>query len=513
MARSFLFRPDLGRLVFTMPTPLVGLSAMALALPPFCVSLQDWCAWTGNDWSKVQAVVGQRFRIAGPQQNVYTLAATAVVRLIQQGKVDPARVGMLALGTESSTDNAVGAVIVRGLVDVALQRLGLPPLARSIEVPEYKHACLAGVYALKGALRWLLADGAGKQAIVVCGDLATYERGSSGEQTQGAGAVAMLVEANPQLLALDLRTTGSSSAYRVVDFRKPTRRWFVPDYPATAPGSQPHDYPVFNGKYSTTCYLDATLQALRDLHAKTGHEPAALYEDMAAILLHRPYQHMPLSGMASLWVQALALSPSKAAELQALAALAGVDPADIQADAEASPAVGPELTPADPALSLTDTEPYPALQKAVKALRQTPDYARIVQGKLQLGSKKASEFGNLYTASLPAWLAAALQEAAEGEADRTGERWLLIGYGSGDAAEAMVATIQPGWRAAAQQIGLDEALAGAIALTAEQYASLHAGQWPADLPEPALAFRIERTGDQNRRAFADVGIDYFAFAP
>lgn len=481
---------------------------MALALPPFCVSLQDWCDWTGNDWSKVQAVVGQRFRIAGPQQNVYTLAATAVVRLILQGKVDSARVGMLALGTESSTDNAVGAVIVRGLVDVALQRLGLPPLARSIEVPEYKHACLAGVYALKGALRWLLADGAGKQAIVVCGDLATYERGSSGEQTQGAGAVAMLVEANPQLLALDLRLSGSSSAYRVVDFRKPTRRWFVPDYPATAPGSQPHDYPVFNGKYSTTCYLDATLQALRDLHAKTQQEPAALYEDMAAILLHRPYQHMPLSGMAALWVQALALSPSKAAELAALAALAGVDPADILADAKACPAIGPELTQAD-------AEPYPALQKAVKALRQSPDYARIVQGKLKLGSKKAAEFGNLYTASLPAWLAAALQEAAEedGPADRTGERWLLIGYGSGDAAEALVATVQPGWRAAAQQIGLDEALAGAILLTADQYAALHAGEWPADLVEPALPIRIERTGEQNRRAFADVGIDYFAVAP
>ena len=487
-----------------MSTPLVGLSAMALALPPFCVSLHDWCAWTGNDWSKVQAVVGQRFRIAGPQQNVYTLAATAVVRLIQQGQVDPARVGMLALGTESSTDNAVGAVIVRGLVDVALERLGLPPLARAIEVPEYKHACLAGVYALKGALRWLLADGAGKQAIVVCGDLATYERGSSGEQTQGAGAVAMLVEANPQLLALDLRTAGSSSAYRITDFRKPTRRWFVPDYPATAPGSQPHDYPVFNGKYSTTCYLDATLQALRDLHTKHQSEPAAFLEQMGAILLHRPYQHMPLSGMASLWVQALALSPSAAPRLAELAALAGVDPADIAAEALAQPAIGPETA---------DAEPYPALQKAVKALRQTPDYARMVQGKLKLGSRQAAEFGNLYTASLPAWLAAALEEAAGHDAERAGERWLLIGYGSGDAAEAIVATVQPGWRAAAQRIDLAGALAGAVALSAEQYAALHAGEWPADLAEPALPIRIERTGEQNRRSFADVGIDYFAVAP
>lgn len=490
-----------------MNKPLVGISAMALALPPFRVSLQSWCEWTGNEWSKVQAVVGNSFRIAGPQQNVYTLAATAVLRLIQQGRVDPARVGMIALGTESSTDNAVGAVIVRGLVDEALLRLGLPPLARAIEVPEYKHACLGGVYALKGALRWLLADGAGRQAIVVCGDLAAYERGSSGEQTQGAGAVAMLLEENPQLLSLDLRASGSSSAYRVTDFRKPTRRWFAPDYPAIAAGAQPHDYPVFNGKYSTTCYLDATLQALRDLHGKSDIEPAALYEAMGAILLHRPFQHMPLSGMASLWVQALATSPSYGAALAELAALAGTTPEQIAADARANPELWREAAAAGGSL---DAEPYPALQKAVKALKQTADYARIVQGKLRLGSKAAAEFGNLYTASLPAWLAAAFDEAASAETERSGEQWLLIGYGSGDAAEALVGTVQPGWRAAAQQINIATALAGAIDLQAPQYHALHAGQWPADLAEPALPIRIERTGDQNRRQFADVGIDYFA---
>jgi hypothetical protein len=51
------------------------------------------------------------------------MAASAVLRLIRQYQVDPRNVGFLALVTESSTDNAAGAVIVRGMVDRALDEL------------------------------------------------------------------------------------------------------------------------------------------------------------------------------------------------------------------------------------------------------------------------------------------------------------------------------------------------------------------------------------------------------
>ena len=61
-------------------------------------------------------------------------------------------------------------------------------------MPELKHACLGGVYAQKAALRWLALDGAGQQAIVIAADTAEYERSSSGEPTQGAGAIALLME-------------------------------------------------------------------------------------------------------------------------------------------------------------------------------------------------------------------------------------------------------------------------------------------------------------------------------
>ena len=73
--------------------------------------------------------------------------------------------------------------------------MDMPRLSQHCEVPEIKHACLGGVYALKNAVRHcLLEDSA---AIVICSDLALYARGSSGEPTQGAGAVALLVERTP----------------------------------------------------------------------------------------------------------------------------------------------------------------------------------------------------------------------------------------------------------------------------------------------------------------------------
>jgi len=100
--------------------PPVGISGMAVYMPPFRVDLERWCEWTGNDPAKTRAVVGHAFRMPGSDQNVYTLAANAVLRLVAQYDIDPQRVGYLALGTESSIDNAAGAVIVRGLVDAAL---------------------------------------------------------------------------------------------------------------------------------------------------------------------------------------------------------------------------------------------------------------------------------------------------------------------------------------------------------------------------------------------------------
>jgi hydroxymethylglutaryl-CoA synthase len=231
-----------------------GISGMSVYVPTPRVPLEAWCEWTGNPWEKVEKVVGRSFRVPARHENVYTMAANAVLRLILQYDIDPDKVGFLGLGTESSTDNAAGAVIVRGMVDRALEGMGKRRLSREVEVPEFKHACLGGVYALKSALRYVTCDGYDRLAIVVSADVAEYERGSSGEQTQGAGAVAMLVERSPKMLVIDLSRSGSASSYRGPDFRKPFARHFSEEYAAKT--TRIGDFPVFSGRYSTYAYLD-----------------------------------------------------------------------------------------------------------------------------------------------------------------------------------------------------------------------------------------------------------------
>src|SRR5690606_6221052 len=228
----------------------VGISGFAVYVPPYRVDLEAWCRWTGQPWEKTRAVVGRSFRMRGPEQSVYTMAATAVMRLIERYEVDLRLLGFLGLSTESSTDNSAGAGIVKRMLDDGLRDVGMPAVNRYCEVPEVKHACLGEIYALKHALRYLaLEDDEDRCAIVVSADIAEYARGSSGEPTQGAGAVAMLIERNPKLLSSDLRRIGSASAYRAVDFRKPVLRNII----RGKLNCHFQDLPVFNGKYSTTC--------------------------------------------------------------------------------------------------------------------------------------------------------------------------------------------------------------------------------------------------------------------
>ena len=95
----------------------VGISAISTYVPPYRVDLEKWCEWTNQSWEKVENVIGTGFRMMGPNQTVYTMAANAVLDLILSHEVDPSEIGFLALGTESSTDNSAGSIIIKGMVN------------------------------------------------------------------------------------------------------------------------------------------------------------------------------------------------------------------------------------------------------------------------------------------------------------------------------------------------------------------------------------------------------------
>lgn len=481
-----------------------GISAISVYVPRFRVDLAEWCGWTGNAWDKIQNVVGRSFRVCGTHENVYTMAANAVLRLILNNDIDPRSIGFLGLGTESSTDNAAGAVIVRGMVDRALDRLGLPRLCRQLEVPEFKHACLGGIYALKNAVRYVAFDAEDKKAIVVCSDVAEYERGSSGEQTQGAGAVALLVEKHPKLLEIDLQHAGSASDYRGPDFRKPFARHFTEGYAERT--KRISDFPVFSGKYSTFSYLDETVHAVEHMLERLNVSAGQYYRSVRALFFHRPYNHMPIQAMSFLYVRGLARGDHHQDELKELCAEAKVSFEQVMEETRSLPDLFARVLDGQSA-----EDPYAATSAVSAVVRKRASFRELLQQKMGLGAERVKDLGNLYSAALLAWVAAGFEDAAEQKLDLALMPMVMVGYGSGDAAESIPMRPVEGWEHVASRIGFAAALLGAQDLNKAQYEALHDGHEAGLMYEPKGEFRITRVGNTYEPAFQDLGVEYYEY--
>ena len=484
------------------PRLKVGVSGFAAYVPPYRVRLSEWCKWRNENYQKLKEVVGSSFRMRGPNENAYTMAATAVRRLIEQYSIDPQKIGYLALGTESSTDNSAGAIIIKGMVNDALSANGKPKINRDCEVPEFKHACLGGMYAMKAVARYLALDGKDKVGIVVCSDIAEYEPFTSGEPTQGAGAVAILIEENPSILNLELENSGTSSEYRGSDFRKPFYRFL-----AQKPGhyGQLRDFPIFNGRYSTMCYIDAVLKAMENMFGKVGIKPSKFLEELSAIFLHRPYQRMAETGLIMSYFLALALGDSKdRKELDNYAKKSKIETSDLVNELTGKRNIECGTEGFDLAKDI-----FPLAQNVASEFRKSSKFKGLMTN---LGLSEMQQVGNLYTASLPAWIAAGLEKAATNNIELHSNRILTIGYGSGDAAEIIPMELTPKWKESASNISFGKALQNPIDIDEETYISLHSGKVPKrELIEAPKVFYIDKIGTREG-VINDFGIEYYKFS-
>jgi hydroxymethylglutaryl-CoA synthase len=356
---------------------------------------------------------------------------------------------------------------------------------------------------LKHALRYLARERDDRCAIVVSADIAEYARGSSGEPTQGAGAVAMLLERRPKLLAVELENIGSASAYRAVDFRKPVLRNII----RGKLNCHFQDLPVFNGKYSTTCYLDETLHALNDMTRRMGRKPAEYYRELAAVFMHRPYHRMPETSFAMSYLFGLASDgDSGRAELARYSERANMKVADVLTEMQSMPDILQLVKDGD-----IEADAYPLSIQLSREFRSSAEFSALVSSKMSLGSDVMMEIGNVYCAALPAWIAAGMEDAQLQGLDLAGGKILAVGYGSGDAAEAMPMRVMPEWAEAAAKIGFEASLEPYQDLTRAQYESLHDTGDAADLRQPDEGFVIESIGSSSNAKFSDEGIEYYRF--
>ena len=237
-------------------------------------------------WARVLARSQERtgqvsLRFPHGWEDSATMAAQAGLQLL--GRLTSAEVASLrylVVGTETGVDQAKPiAAHVQGM----LQRAGCA-IPRAISTFDIQHACAGGAIGLMsvGAMLGMSRAGGGR-GLIICTDEARYPPGSSAEITQGAAAVAMLVEPSPRLLELDFGAVGYAS-HDVDDFFRPLGS-------VTA---------RVKGRYSIDCYRSAVEEALLDLGARTGRSMAVLLEETDLFALHVPFRSLPEETMADL---------------------------------------------------------------------------------------------------------------------------------------------------------------------------------------------------------------------
>lgn len=224
---------------------------------------------------KANRISGQEYvRFPQPWEDAVTMAAEATRLLLQRNELraqGPVR--LLSVGTETSVDHAKPvAAYVQGLLKAGGQDLGT-----SLSTLQLQHACAGSTMGLLHAAGFLSAVARpGERALVLSTDISRYHAASSAELTQGAGAVALLVESQPRLLEIDLTTVGLYST-DADDFFRPLGQSAA----------------QVRGGYSIKCYRKALAAAFGDHCAQRGESERDVIRDTDFFVLHTPFRNMP----------------------------------------------------------------------------------------------------------------------------------------------------------------------------------------------------------------------------
>lgn len=237
----------------------VGIDLIHFSTADYFLGLDTFAAEKQTDVDKYTLGIGQeKMSIAPPDEDVVSLAAKAAAPILN--KIDAREISAVLFATETSVDQSKAAgVFLHGL-------LGLSNRCRVVEL---KHACYAGAAALQMATTMVRANPKEK-ILVIAADIAKYDVDTSGEATQGCGAVAMLITDNPRIIEIE-----QGSGYYtddVMDFWRPNHR-------TTA---------LVDGKYSTKVYLNSLKHAWQHFTEETGRD----FNDIDYFCYHIPFTKM-----------------------------------------------------------------------------------------------------------------------------------------------------------------------------------------------------------------------------
>lgn len=422
-----------------------GIEDLSVALPALYLPIEDLADARGIEPAKLRHGLGLiNMALCDVDEDVITLAARATIDLITKNSLSPADIGRIYVGTESSVDGSKPiASYVLGLVKNHFDVAGVSTSQLNrCDVVDLTFACIGAVDAMHNSLAWLHTPAAqGKVAIVVATDDAKYELDSTGEYTQGAGAVAVLLKAEPRLMSIDLAIGVSSCDEH--DFFKPLRlHKNATDFSNAASDTlmvEHKETPIFDGPFSNKTYTNRIVEAYE--HYKEQHESTTL-ADHAKYVFHLPYSYHGRRIFPELYFQ----------ELKEL----GLYDDYLEKNG---------LTPPD---STLDKETYKGeLRAFLKARTKTTAFKALLADKITQGEQLSSEVGNVYTASIFLALMSTLFHSKE--ENLADQEVLFLAYGSGSKAKVFSGQLMPQWAEVVNQWPLADQLSGRTAVTFDEY--------------------------------------------
>ena len=396
-------------------------------------------------------------------EDIVTMGANAAYRLMDRRGLQPEDIGRIDVATESAFDNSkpVSTYIAGCLEQV------FDGTFKHANKGERKFACVAGTQSIDDAFNWIQAGrNRGRAALVVATDTALYARGDAGEATQGAGAVAMLIDEHPRLMTLS-HEQGYGSADET-DFLKPNQQ-----------------FPSVDGKRSIQVYLARMREAMEDFESLVGDTHP---DDYTFIPFHTPFPGMV----------------RKAAPLGYRRMIR-----DTEIEVELSEQIGRQ--PREAAYADEDAY-FDALREYMDALVETATYQEWFERVISPTLLISREVGNWYTGSVHIARTSALLSAAEDGIDLEGHKFLVASYGSGAQAEIHEETVQADWRDEIAGLDIDAHLDRRVDISFEEYELIHdvhnhaveGGPDVDAFSEPDHEFVFDGWGDMNEREYTFV---------
>jgi hydroxymethylglutaryl-CoA synthase len=438
----------------------IGIDAIAFDVAKIHLSIKTLATARNIEPEKLEKGLGLlKMTLPDTHQDTVVFGANALTKLILDNNINLNEIARIYVGTESAIDSS--KPIASFLLALLEQKFGENNLSYC-DVVDFTFACIGGVDAMQNCIDFVTLNPT-KKAIVVTTDFAKYDLSSSGEYTQGAGALAMLITPNPRIIAFE--NYWATSTKGVFDFFKPFRTLSKQEITGNTNNDSwfdnleseieiHKDQPVFDGQYSNQCYMDRTREAYFAFK-KLKNTTETVYNSWESIIMHLPYS---FQGRRML------------SEIYAL-------------DAENKVISGEE----------NPTE----YQNKLKEISKSEEYKNFVTQKLQPAEIASSLIGNLYTGSIFMGLLSTLAHFYDTKNEISGKKFGFMAYGSGSKSKVFEGTIQPEWKSAMEKVALFETLEKSQEITFEAYEKLHKKEQKQSIITPKSEWILDRIEKEN----------------